>query len=132
MTEHNPEVVNQGRVNQLERALPRFRSVLSLQQRLGSIGTLLRATYYDGFYDSELSDPDLRYGARLIFDAEASLPLGNQAAIAIGANNLLNAYPDENPNAGGVGALYPESTPFGFNGGYYYVRLSYDWLWGRP
>ena len=130
VTEHNPEVVNQGRVNQLERALPRFRSVLSLQQQLGSAVALLRGTYYDGFYDSELSDPDLRYGSRVIFDLEASLPLGNQAAIAIGANNLLNAYPDENPNAGGVGALYPESTPFGFNGGYYYVRLSYDWLWG--
>ncbi len=51
------------------------------------------------------------------------------ASIAIGANNLLNTYPDENPGALGVGALYPESTPFGFNGGFYYLRLSYSWLW---
>ena len=57
------------------------------------------------------------------------MPLADNATIALGANNLFNAYPDENPNSGGVGALYPESTPFGFNGGYYYVRLSYDWLW---
>ncbi len=34
---------------------------------------LLRGTYYDGFYDSELSDPDLRYGSRIIFDAEVSV-----------------------------------------------------------
>ncbi len=129
VTERNPEIVSDGRVDQLERALPRFRGVLSLSQRLGQVGTLLRSTYYDGFYDSALSDPDQRYGARIIIDAEVSLPLSGNAAIAIGANNLLNTYPDENPNALGVGALYPESTPFGFNGGFYYVRLSYDWLW---
>ena len=130
VTERNPEVVNDARVDQLERALPRYRSVLSLSQQLGSLSALVRGTYYDGFYDSELSDPDLRYGARVLFDAEVSLPLAENAAIAIGANNLFNAYPDENPNSGGVGALYPESAPYGFNGGYYYLRLSYDWLWG--
>jgi iron complex outermembrane receptor protein len=129
VTDRDPTVVNDGRVNQLERALPRYRSVLSLSRQLGDVSTLVRGTYYDGFYDSELSDPDLRYGANVLFDAEVSLPLANNASIAIGANNLLNTYPDENPAAAGLGALYPESTPFGFNGGYYYLRLSYDWLW---
>ena len=129
VTDRDPEVVDDARVDQLERALPRFRGVFSVLQEFGSLGALLRATYYDGFYDSELSDPDQRYGARVIVDAEVSLPLSNNASIAIGANNLLNTYPDENPGALGVGALYPESTPFGFNGGFYYLRLSYDWLW---
>ncbi len=129
VTERNPEVVNDARVNQLERALPRYRGVLGLSQQLGRLNTLVRGTYYDGFYDSELSAPDLRYGARVLFDAEVSMPLANNATISLGANNLLNTYPEENPNSGGVGALYPESTPFGFNGGYYYLRLNYDWLW---
>ena len=129
VTDRDTTVVNDARVDQLERALPRFRSVLSVSQQLGPLNTLVRGTYYDGFYDSELSDPDLRYGGRVIFDAEVSMPLADNAMIALGTNNLFNTYPDENPNSGGVGALYPESTPFGFNGGYYYLRLSYDWLW---
>ncbi|MDE2653426.1 MAG: TonB-dependent receptor [Gemmatimonadota bacterium] len=129
VTERNPEVVNDARVDQLERALPRYRGVLSLSQQLGRLDALVRGTYYDGFYDSELSDPELRYGARVLVDAEVSMPLADNATIALGANNLFNTYPDENPNSGGVGALYPESTPYGFNGGYYYLRLSYDWLW---
>ena len=129
VTERNPEVVNDARVDQLERALPRYRGVLSLSQQLGRVDALVRGTYYDGFYDSELSDPEHRYGSRVLVDAEVSMPLADNATIALGANNLFNTYPDENPNSGGVGSLYPESTPFGFNGGYYYLRLSYDWLW---
>jgi iron complex outermembrane receptor protein len=129
VTDRNPEVVDDARVDQLERALPRFRGVVSLLQDLGPVSGLLRGTYYDGFYDAELSDPDQRYGASFIVDAEVSWPFMENASIAIGANNLLNTYPDENPGALGVGALYPESTPFGFNGGFYYLRLSYSWLW---
>ena len=129
VTDRNPELVDDARVDQLERALPRYRGVVSLLQDLGPVNGLLRGTYYDGFYDAELSDPDQRYGSTFIIDAEVSLPLMENASLAIGVNNLLNTYPDENPGAGGLGALYPESTPFGFNGGFYYVRLSYDWLW---
>ncbi len=131
VTARNPEVVDDSRVQQLETALPRFRGVLSLQQDLGQFNGLLRGSYWDGFYDSELSDPNQRYGASFIVDAEIAYPFSDQGSIAIGANNLLNTYPDENPNARDLGALYPESTPFGFNGGFYYVRLSYDWLWAR-
>ncbi|MBW3553720.1 MAG: TonB-dependent receptor [Gemmatimonadetes bacterium] len=129
VTNRNPDVVDDARVAQLERALPRFRSMLSLRRDLGPVSGMLRGTYYDGFYDAELSDPDQRYGSRFIVDAELAAPLMENASIAIGANNLFNTYPDQNPNGPDVGARYPESTPFGFNGGYYYVRLSYDWLW---
>ena len=41
---------------------------------------------------------------------------------SLGAENLLNAFPDENPVAGNVGAKYPESSPMGFAGGFYYGR----------
>lgn len=129
VTDRDPDIVDDARVDQLERALPRYRSVVSVLQDVGPLSGLLRATYYDGFYDSELSDPDQRYGSRIIFDAEVQVPLFDDASIAIGANNLFNTYPDENPGSADLGALYPESTPFGFNGGYYYVRLTYNWLW---
>jgi iron complex outermembrane receptor protein len=129
VTERNPTVVDDARVDQLERALPRFRAMLSVLRDVGPVSALLRGTYYDGFYDAELSDPEQRYDPRFIVDAEVSVPLMENAALAIGVNNLLNTYPEANPNASDLGALYPESTPFGFNGGFYYVRLSYNWLW---
>ncbi len=126
VTDRNPEVVDDDRVYQLEQSLPNFRTALSAAHPFGRVRTLLRGTWYDGWYD--IGD-EFDYPGRFVVDAEASLDLSGNAAITVGAQNLLNAYPDESPTALNVGARYPESTPFGFNGGYYYVRLSYDWLW---
>ena len=45
-----------------------------------------------------------------------------------GANNVFNIYPDrlrDYRNTGdGVFIYGQEATPFGFNGGYYFVRLN--------
>ena len=52
----------------------------------------------------------------------------------LGAQNALDTYPDENPGArGGVGNLYSQYTPFGFNGAFYYARVEYkfDTPWGN-
>ncbi len=47
--------------------------------------------------------------------------------LTIGSRNVLNTYPDENPDPGRLGNRYPPSAPFGFSGGSYHVRLSYEW-----
>ncbi len=126
VTERNPDVVDDDRVHQLEQSLPNFRGSLSASHPFGSVRTLLRGTWYDGWYD--VGD-EHDYTGRFIVDAEAALELSDNASITIGAQNLLNIHPDESPTALNVGARYPESTPFGFNGGYYYVRMNYNWLW---
>ena len=43
----------------------------------------------------------------------------------MGAQNAFNDYPSRNPNAGVLGNLYSLATPFGFNGGFYYLRIGY-------
>ena len=126
VTDRNPEVVDDDRVFQLEQSLPSFRASLSGVHSFGRWRGLLRGTLYDGWYD--IGD-EFTYPGRFIVDAEMALDLSDNASVTFGAQNLLNTYPDESPNALGVGARYPESTPFGFNGGYYYVRLNYNWLW---
>ena len=87
-----------------------------------------RAHWTRSSWERVLLSSDLQLALKACASS-VSMPLADNAMIALGANNMFNTYPDENPNAGGLGALYPESTPFGFNGGYYYLRLSYDWLW---
>jgi iron complex outermembrane receptor protein len=48
--------------------------------------------------------------------------------VVAGANNVFNIYPDrlrDYRNTGdGVFIYGQEATPFGFNGGYYFVRLN--------
>ena len=126
VTDRNPEVVDDDRVYQLEQSLPNFRSSLSITHPFGSARGLLRGTYYDGWYD--VGD-EYDYPGRFVVDAELALSLADNASVTFGAQNLLNTYPAESPTALNVGARYPESTPFGFNGGYYYLKLSYNWLW---
>ena len=58
-------------------------------------------------------------------DLELAWPLGDGVALTFGARNVLSTYPDMNPNAGRLGNRYAPSTPFGFNGGFYYTRLDY-------
>ncbi len=126
VTERNPEVVDDDRVHQLEQSLPNFRAALSAQHGFGMVRGLVRGTYYDGWYD--IGD-EHEYPGRFVMDAEMALDLSGNASVTLGAQNLLNTYPEVSPNALNVGAQYPESTPFGFNGGYYYVRMNYSWSW---
>jgi len=45
----------------------------------------------------------------------------------LGAQNLLDEEPDLNPWAVDiVGAKFPVTSPMGFNGAFYYGRVSWD------
>ena len=68
------------------------------------------------------------YSGKALLDVELGIPVGNGATIAIGAENILNAYPDINPyGADNVGNHYGQFSPFGFNGAYYYTRIGFGW-----
>jgi iron complex outermembrane receptor protein len=76
---------------------------------------------------------DQTSGAKWITDLDLSYRLGNGLSLAAGSNNLFDVYPDpnfrrlsnnvDNSNAG----IFPYNgiSPFGFNGAFYYIRLSY-------
>ena len=42
--------------------------------------------------------------------------------LIFGVDNLFDTYPQENPFAGDLGQQYSEASPFGFNGGTWYLR----------
>jgi iron complex outermembrane receptor protein len=61
-------------------------------------------------------------------DASVSYRLPGSTTLTFGGNNILNVYPSAvKPVFSNNGVLrYPLSSPFGFNGGYYYTKLSYN------
>ena len=63
----------------------------------------------------------------MTFDVELGYEVIDGLEIAAGAQNVLDNYPEANPYSGIVGAQYGERSPFGFNGGSYYVRARYQW-----
>jgi iron complex outermembrane receptor protein len=72
-----------------------------------------------------------RYKGKWITDASLSYEFARGMTLAVGGNNLFNVYPDQViPQFSNSGVLrYPLVSPWGFNGGSYYTKLS--WHPGR-
>ena len=128
----NPDIININKQRMIEGSLPEFRFSLMADHTWGPWRFLTRLHYYDGFFEDHVgSNLPITSGDRFLVDAELSytflnLPFMQAATIAFGAENLFDQYPRRNPYAQLVGAKYPESSPYGFNGGFYYLRASLE------
>ena len=129
----NPAIIDDKRVRQLEDNLPEFRFSLTSDHTWGPWRFLTRLHFYDGFYTAHLDSADLpiQAGERWLLDAELSytflnLPFLGTPTLAFGAENLFDQYPRRNPYARIAGAKYPGSSPYGFNGGFYYLRAGFE------
>ena len=125
VTRYNPKVLDDVRIRQLEDALPGTRWTASARKTLGAVSALARLSYYSGWFDSR---DDRTYPGEYLVDLEASYPVTTAASVTIGAQNALNQYPQENPDAAAVaGNIYSSATPFGASGGFVYVKAEYSW-----
>ncbi len=113
--------ISDGRARALEDLLPNVKGNATFTHSQGMFRGLLRANYYGGWDDTGNGVDDI--GSEILIDAEVAAEVREGIEIAIGANNLFDNYPDENPFAGSLGQLYPESSPTGFNGGQYYAKV---------
>ncbi|MGI9284034.1 MAG: TonB-dependent receptor domain-containing protein [Pseudomonadales bacterium] len=120
----SPEIVEETRIKELEEGLPETRWNVSATHNMDAWRFMIRASYYDEFFDSE---DDLTYGDEYIVDAEVAYTFNEKYTVTVGAQNLLDEFPDENPGAAsGVGNQYSQFSPSGFGGGFYYLRLNLD------
>jgi len=71
---------------------------------------------------------DQTFSAKWITDLDLSYGIFDGVVISAGANNLFNVYPDQViPANSYFGQLiYSGLTPWGFNGAFYYGRISYS------
>ena len=126
VTGFNPDTLSEGRIQQLEEALPRTRAALALNQTIDKLRLMGRVSTYSGWYDAD--DAFSYDGGHVLVDAEAAYMVGKRAQLVVGGTNIFNHYPDENPGArAGVGNLYSQYTPFGFNGAFWYARIKVDY-----
>ena len=134
VTDFNPDTLDDHRIRELEENLPEHRAGLTVVQSITDVwGVLGRASYFSGWFDSEdfLQNPNVpgtgEYTGRVIFDLETTYTVGSGLALTLGGRNILNTYPDENPNAAGsVGNKYGQFSPFGFDGAFWYAKVGYS------
>ena len=129
-----PEFIDDQLVRQLEEGLPQFRFSLTADHTWGPWRFLSRLYFYDDFRDYPTDDSTAGFnaGERWLVDLELSytllnLPFIQAATLAAGAENVFDQYPRRNPKAPDTAGLrYPETSPFGFNGGFYYLRAGFE------
>ena len=125
VTAFNPDTLDDLRIKELEENLPKHRASATVVQSITDAwGVLGRASYFSNWYDSE---DDQTYTQKVIFDLETTYTVGSGVALTVGGRNILNTYPDENPNAADtIGNKYGQFSPFGFDGAFWYAKVGYS------
>ncbi|MCD9030632.1 TonB-dependent receptor [Luteimonas sp. Y-2-2-4F] len=123
------ERIDRVETGRIERGFPRNKLLLSGLWTLGDWRWSLAATRY-GSVSTTPNDPSLdqRYGAKWLLDASATLDV-DRWSFTLGADNILDEYPDENIFGNSTNGQFPYSnlSPFGFGGAYVYGKIGYRW-----
>ncbi len=125
VVQFNPEIVSALRIKQLQESLPKTRWNAALSREFGRFSVLARVSYYGGWFDD---DDNQNYTGKHLADFEFSFKLRPDLKLAAGAQNAFNTFTDRSRlGSAGPGNLYSQFSPYGFDGGYYYLRLNYSW-----
>lgn len=131
-----PGIISEARVKKLEESLPKTKGFFTINHQRDQWNVLARLNYYGSFYEDHLdSDVVLAEdgglpifeGSTLTVDLEAGWEFDSGLYVRVGAQNVFDQTPDENPwGAAVAGAKYPVHSPYGFNGGFYYTRIGWN------
>ena len=106
---------------------PQWRGSITGTLESGRFTGLLRANYFGKWTDAvanavpTVNSFDQTFGAEVLIDLEIGYDVTKNINVAVGANNLLDAYPDRDlrPGQQNNGIIYPQFSPFGFSGGFW-------------
>ena len=129
-------------ISTVEDAPPKFKAIAGAVWTHGPLSVTLRETLYGKASLLTLGPDNVTYfrnkvSMAALTDLEVSLALPKGFRLTGGANNLFNKYPNKvdsgyaqaliNFNRQGGAVQYPQAfSPFGYNGGYYYGKLTYS------
>ncbi|MBN8894893.1 MAG: TonB-dependent receptor [Rhodanobacter sp.] len=128
-----PDTLNDDFVYDLEHQVPRSRSVLSFDYALHGFDAIARINQYGswsttvGLFGSNNPPDDVNhYSGKTLLDLEASYKFNDTFTVAIGGNNVFDTYPGKEQNATlqFLGVKYALTSPFGFNGAFWYARVT--------
>jgi iron complex outermembrane receptor protein len=114
----------------IEKGQPGCKIILFTIYQTGNIKLMIRNTRFGKTMIAPLLLPVENFSSKILTDVSLSYSLRKWTTVTIGANNIANIYPDRlkhyaNTSQGGW-VYNPEASPFGFNGGYYFVNLSFN------
>lgn len=124
---HQQVLFDRREVGLAEVAQPHDNLRLSADYEVKNVGVVLSESRY-GSVTAISTDPanDQTYGAKWITDLSLAYHFSNGLTVTGGADNIFNVFPDQTIAANSSGGIFKYSgfSPFGYNGAFYYLRLS--------
>ena len=121
---------DRANILQFEEGTPEQKIVASVDWSLGDFGATAKITSYDSVLVANNNITlDYETGDAALIDLEGRYEFPFGVAAAVGVNNLTDEYPNATPTAlnGATGSVgFPQYSPYGFNGRFFYGRLSYN------
>jgi iron complex outermembrane recepter protein len=130
------KLFNTEDIEKMENEQPNDKIILSLIYRTGKTKLILRNTRFGKTSIAPIYQTPTRvvpesFSPKIITDLSLNYALKTWVGITLGVNNIFNVYPDPIKNSdntvSGSRIYCAEASPFGFNGGYYYINLAFNW-----
>ncbi|MFC6840407.1 TonB-dependent receptor plug domain-containing protein [Xanthomonas theicola] len=109
-----------------EQLLPQHKGSLGLTWEQGPLQGLLRMRYYGAWTDSSgnaSGDIFQRFGAIALLDMSATYALSQTLSLRLGADNVLNTYPDKATFQASRGLVYSRNAPYDTDGRNVHAQL---------
>lgn len=136
VTDSDPNVISDAQKIDAAKLAPNHRAVFTTNWSYGAFSINARENYYGSWRSAQDYGVNSQtFGAKFTTDLDVSYKFADVFTVTVGAQNLTDEKPDRltsqsvplYPITGGGtsdGQLYPRNGgPFGFNGGFYYVKL---------
>ena len=116
----------------LERGLPEHRATFTASHSWEGVSGFLRANYYGEYVGVHADWFGEEVGADVTVDLEVSVDVSESFTVTAGAANIFD---QDAPSIDGsivgeadsvLGGKYYETSPFGINGGFYYLKAAYN------
>ena len=127
---------DRARIGDLTKAYPKNRTTLSANWQLGALSANIRESYYSSTWLIDATTParDNRNRAAFITDLDVSYQATDNIRLTVGANNLFNKMPSQLNDQAKLyygwwaqETVYNLTSPYGYNGGFYYARVGVTW-----
>ncbi len=129
----SPGTINASRVFDLENQVPEQASVLTFDYSTGGLFSgMLRFNYYGdwattgGLFSPGDASDQYEYDAEVLVDLEARFTFAEKYTFTLGGENIFDTLPgdEQDPTSVFLGVRHSLTSPFGFNGAFYYARLN--------
>ena len=124
---------SRGERGKVELGQPRDKIILNINYKTGNWTFIVNNTHFGktAFINNSDSSRDEFFSSKILTDVNVSYAPKSWLNITLGANNIFDVYPDRLKNykntQDGILIYSNEGSPFGYNGGYYYVNMAFHW-----